>query len=102
MRATNDLWKYNTLSNLWTWMKGGPGFEDAVYGTAGVAAASNRPGQRENAKTWTDASGNFWLFGGYGMLGNNSDLIILLPMNGPGYMAATAQAMASTTMLSMA
>lgn len=73
-RATNDLWKYNPLSNQWTWIKGGPGFEDAVYGTQGIAATNNRPGQRENAKTWTDASGNFWLFGGYGMLGNNSDL----------------------------
>jgi len=37
-----------------------------VYGTKGTAAAANVPGAREAAATWIDASGNLWLFGGYG------------------------------------
>ncbi|MDH5609428.1 MAG: hypothetical protein OEY56_08110, partial [Cyclobacteriaceae bacterium] len=36
----------------------------AVYGTLGVADPANDPGGRNQSVTWTDASGNFWLFGG--------------------------------------
>jgi len=35
-----------------------------VYGTLGIPAPDNIPGSREQAATWTDSSGNFWLFGG--------------------------------------
>ena len=63
--AFSDMWKYDPVSNMWTWM-GGPNVngQPAVYGTQGVAAAGNRPGSRSTAKSWTDASGNFWMFGG--------------------------------------
>jgi hypothetical protein len=39
-----------------------------VFGTRGVASASNRPGIQglARAASWTDASGNFWVFGGSG------------------------------------
>ena len=37
-----------------------------VYGTQVQPAASNAPGERSGAVTWTDASGNLWLFGGDG------------------------------------
>ncbi|HQQ94962.1 MAG TPA: kelch repeat-containing protein [Bacteroidia bacterium] len=64
----NDLWKYDPLSNNWTWMKGGTGVSQAgTYGTQGVAAIANVPGSREGAVSWADASGNLWLFGGYGL-----------------------------------
>lgn len=61
----NDLWKYS--AGQWTWMGGsnlvnGP----PVYGTQGTAAANNMPGARLLGITWTDASGNAWLFGGSG------------------------------------
>jgi hypothetical protein len=36
-----------------------------VYGTQGVAAATNIPGARGVTATWKDVSGNVWLFGGY-------------------------------------
>jgi hypothetical protein len=51
--------------NEWTWL-GGPstGIDTAVYGTLGTPASGNLPGIRDNASTWTDSSGNFWLFGG--------------------------------------
>ena len=75
----NDLWKYS--NGEWTWMGG----SDLVnskgqYGTLGVAGAANAPGARDWAATWTDASGNFWLFGGTGydsssaIVGQLSDL----------------------------
>jgi N-acetylneuraminic acid mutarotase len=45
-----------------------------VYGTQGVAAASNVPGGRWSAVSWIDSSGNFWLFGGNGSNGLLNDL----------------------------
>jgi len=37
-----------------------------VYGTLGNAADKNVPGSRRDPVSWTDKSGNFWLFGGFG------------------------------------
>ena len=39
---------------------------NGVYGTLGVAAAGNVPGRRLPA-SWTDSSGNLWLYGGEGL-----------------------------------
>src|SRR6266581_3231307 len=66
----NDLWKFTVSTGQWTWMSGS-NFSDnlsvvANYGAKGVAAASNVPGGRERAVSWTDTGGNLWLFGGYG------------------------------------
>jgi len=64
----NDLWRYDIATNEWTWMTGtNSGSAVGVYGTKGVAAAGNTPGQRtEVTASWVDASGNLWLFGGGG------------------------------------
>ncbi len=43
-----------------------------VYGTLGTPAASNIPGARDTAATWTDSSGNLWLFGGEGADANRN------------------------------
>ncbi len=69
----SDLWKYNPVTNQWTWIKGS-NTPNAIgnYGTQGVAAMSNEPGAREFTMTWTDPSGNFWLFGGDGFAANNT------------------------------
>ncbi len=63
--SLNDLWKYS--ASQWTWM-GGSNLTDqaGVYGARGTLAASNVPGGRNSAVSWTDAAGNFWLFGGRG------------------------------------
>jgi hypothetical protein len=37
-----------------------------IYGTLGVASSSNVPGARYGAESWTDSTGNLWLFGGTG------------------------------------
>ncbi|OQP57640.1 hypothetical protein A3860_08390 [Niastella vici] len=63
----NDLWKYNTSTGQWTWVSGDNTInQSGVYGTKGTAAATNKPGARRNQAAWVDASGNFWIFGGYG------------------------------------
>jgi hypothetical protein len=36
------------------------------YGTQGIAAPANVPGARYGVVSWTDASGDLWLFGGVG------------------------------------
>jgi N-acetylneuraminic acid mutarotase len=61
----NDLWKYS--AGEWTWMSGSDvGNKSGMYGTLGTASPSNIPGGRGFAVSWTDAAGNFWLFGGEG------------------------------------
>jgi N-acetylneuraminic acid mutarotase len=64
---SNDLWRYSVASGQWTWMSGSKlNNASPTYGTLGVAGASNVPGARDNASSWTDGSGNLWLFGGNG------------------------------------
>lgn len=67
----NDLWKYS--AGEWTWMSGAETADQkGEYGTKGAAAASNVPGARVSASTWTDASGDLWLFGGFGYDSNGT------------------------------
>lgn len=63
----NDLWEFKPSAKTWAWM-GGSNTENAsgVYGTLDVASTSNAPGGRYLAVSWTDSSGNLWLFGGLG------------------------------------
>ncbi len=61
----NDLWEFNPSTNEWTWMNGSNAIKQpGVYGKLGTPAAGNTPGGRCAAASWTDRSGNFWLFGG--------------------------------------
>ena len=66
----NDVWEFNPSSNQWAWMGGDSNFGDNVdhgtYGELGKFAPANIPGSRWEGATWTDTSGNFWLFGGQG------------------------------------
>lgn len=65
--ALNDLWKYSPSTGFWTWVAGPNRVnQSGVYGTKGTAAAANNPGARAGAATWTDSSGNLYLFGGIG------------------------------------
>jgi hypothetical protein len=77
----NDLWTFNPSNGLWTWVSGDdtPN-QPGVYGTEGTPAPANVPGARANAVSWTDTSGNFWLFGGSGAAGN--DLWKFNPVSG--------------------
>jgi len=63
----NDLWEFSTVSKEWTWMNGTNLLnQNGTYGVLGTAALGNTPGARGNLFSWTDLSGNFWLFGGFG------------------------------------
>ncbi|MGA2234618.1 MAG: hypothetical protein ABSG23_04040 [Terriglobales bacterium] len=67
----NDLWKYS--AGQWTWMSGSSTIDQpGMYGIEGTASVNNVPGAREQAFGWTDASGNFWLFGGNGYDSNGN------------------------------
>jgi hypothetical protein len=62
----NDLWNYDMATGQWTWINGSKTVnQSGNYGTQGVTAATNIPGARETSMSWIDASGNFWLFGGF-------------------------------------
>jgi hypothetical protein len=84
----NDMWEFSPSANTWTWIAGSStvgsnGGQPGVYGTQYVFAPTNVPGGRGGASTWTDGSGNFWLFGGYGYdsAGNDGDLNDLWEFN---------------------
>jgi N-acetylneuraminic acid mutarotase len=76
----DDLWEFNPTSNKWTFVSGAQtvatcgsflfGYyacdQAGAYGTQGTAGGSNIPGGRTSPETWTDSSGNLWLFGGSG------------------------------------
>jgi hypothetical protein len=63
----NDLWKYDRGTGYWTWMKGAKTDDQpGTYGTYRTPAATNTPGGRMAAVSWTDSSGALWLFGGSG------------------------------------
>ena len=71
----NDLWKFDTAAGVWTWVNGSSTANaKGIYATAtGVPATAVVPGARVGAVSFTDAAGDFWLFGGggYDSVGNN-------------------------------
>src|SRR5579863_3845884 len=67
----------------WIWKSGSQSGDAAsVYGTEGVAAPGNTPGARYAPVSWTDASGNFWLFGGWDGQGMYNDMWEYNPITG--------------------
>lgn len=69
----NDLWEFSATSKMWTWVSGsnsvpaGVEGRSGVYGALGVSSASDVPGGRDGAVSWSDSNGNLWLFGGWGI-----------------------------------
>jgi hypothetical protein len=66
----NDMWEFNTSTftgyNTNTFTNNTLQWSVAVAGGFDKPTTGTTPGARVNATTWTDSSGNFWLFGGYG------------------------------------
>jgi N-acetylneuraminic acid mutarotase len=75
----NVLWRFNPLTNQWAWMGGHTETDDCIellysdvvcggplgdYGTLQSSAPGNIPGSRDGAMSWSDRSGNLWLFSG--------------------------------------
>ncbi len=79
----NDLWQFNPSKGQWTWMSGSAENsiycpilanwcgQIGVYGTLQVPSLATVPGGRYDAAGWSDAEGNFWLFGGIGLDANS-------------------------------
>ncbi len=68
----NDLWRFNTVTSQWTWVNGDSvAARSGVYGIKGTPAPENKPGSRNLSISWADASGNIWIFGGYGSPAGN-------------------------------
>jgi galactose oxidase-like protein len=62
----NNLWKYNPLTNEWTWIKG-PGVGDDIgnYGVQGIPSPLNNPAARGwGTPTWVDNNNNLWIYSG--------------------------------------
>jgi len=61
----NDLWEFTPSTGLWTWVSGSNTTgSTGVYGALGVPSTVNVPESRDNTVSWTDSTGNLWLFGG--------------------------------------
>jgi N-acetylneuraminic acid mutarotase len=81
----NDLWKFDRASSQWTWLAGDNTYyciyfydtrycwAAGAYGTQGTPAVGNTPGGRYSMTSWTDSKGNFWLFGGFGVVSATPD-----------------------------
>lgn len=65
--ASNEIWSYNPLSNIWKYKKGilykyfpGNNYTQGV----GIEHRKNNPIIRSNSQVWKDNNGNLWTFGG--------------------------------------
>jgi len=80
----NDLWVYQISSGQWTYVQGFTAAnQTGAYGSASIgapntigaagtvgllpASSTTYPGSRWGASAWTDAGGDLWLFGGWGL-----------------------------------
>jgi hypothetical protein len=79
----NDVWEFS--NGAWTWM-GGSNMtgQQGSYGTQGIGDPGNIPGARNWPSGFTDAAGNFWMFGGNGIdsAGNSGNLNDLWEFSG--------------------
>ncbi|HKR07420.1 MAG TPA: kelch repeat-containing protein, partial [Bacteroidia bacterium] len=72
----NDLWRYNPVTNNWTWMSGSDTLDAAgIYGIKCNGDSSTIPGSRfESPAGITDSNNDFWLFGGFSWPDGRNDL----------------------------
>ena len=66
----NNLWKYNLTTNQWAWMKGPQdNNQSGNYGSLGIESPDNLPPARWSYTAWKDECGNFYIWGGLGVIG---------------------------------
>ncbi len=64
----NDLWMYNIATGQWTWECGNDTANaNGGNSTNGQIYNGETPGGLMDPVAWTDAQGNLWMFGGYGV-----------------------------------
>ncbi len=95
----NDLWRFDPATLEWAWMSGSDVLDPrGIYGTKNVGDLMNFPGGRALPMSWRDASGRFWLFGGWGCDTDNNQgrlndlwhFTRVPPLPGPGRASAKA------------
>lgn len=76
MGHLNDLWTFDLVKNVWTWIGGSDQADQpGNYGTLGVTVGSNQPGARlEHAMTIDEEARLIYLFAGDGFIGFLNDL----------------------------
>ena len=66
----NDTWLFDPSIGQWALMSANSedssGNSEGTYGSLDLWQENTTPGAREDASSWTDSQGNFWMFGGYG------------------------------------
>jgi gliding motility-associated-like protein len=62
----SDLWRYNIVTNEWTWMQGDSiRYVPSKFGTKQIFDIANTPGSMQECKSsWVDNGNNFYMFGG--------------------------------------
>ena len=72
----SDLWKYNIITNNWTWIKGADTTnQPGVWGTKGSPDPANIPCARGAWPKWKDCNDDLWFFGGFvNFIGTYNDL----------------------------
>lgn len=64
----NDLWKYDSVSKNWVWLKGDTIlYSPGHFGTKGIADPANVPCARTSAVSWV-YNNEFYLFGGISLV----------------------------------
>lgn len=69
----NDLWKFNPYTTQWTWIAGNNTADaQPIYNILLATGTNAQPGSRYYPCIAADASGNIWVFGGYGYDANGN------------------------------
>lgn len=74
----NDLWKYDPLTNRWTWMSGNNMANSyGTYGTLGISTPNTIPGAREHRVpiAWAANSSKLLMFAADGYSSNDKGLL---------------------------
>lgn len=72
--CTNDVWKYDVPTGIWTWMSGSNvDYDPGNYGAIGVPSVDNYPSGRYTNFFWVDDAGNLWV--GLGLRFDGPDII---------------------------
>jgi Cys-rich repeat protein len=67
-QLSNELRRYDPVGNAWVLISGDSYESNGVYGEKGLPHPDNIPCGRYSSVSWTDTTGNFWLFGGKGVI----------------------------------
>ncbi|RYZ72644.1 MAG: hypothetical protein EOP09_02915, partial [Proteobacteria bacterium] len=88
----NDLWYYDIANDTWNFIKGSttssPAASYPTLANLGIPNSTYNPPARVNSSAFTDAAGNFWIYGGYGSnTGIFGDLWKFTPTSGTANLA---------------